>query len=201
MRFAVIDTETTGLVDRSLPADAPGQPRLANLTIITLDGNLVQEAELDLFIKPDGWKMDPEATKIHGLTDEFLAAHGVPVKDVLDTYAALIDDGRMIVGHTVNYDLKITRGELRRAGMDDRYGKTQHFCTMLALVNVCRVPKETGRGWKWPKLSEACAHFGIEQPHAHSALGDARNTVELLRRLAEMKLLPDFDVLREAVTA
>lgn len=197
MKFAVLDAESTGLHDYHLPADAPGQPRLANLAIITLDEKLEQEAEWNLFVKPEGWSMPAEAAEINGLTDEFLRAHGIPVKDVLETYAALIDAEYVIVGHNCIYDLKTLRGELRRAGMEDRYEQTRSFCTMQALTPVCQIPGK--RGFKWPKLEEACTHFKIEQPAAHTALGDARNTVELLRRCVELKLVPDFDVLREAV--
>jgi DNA polymerase-3 subunit epsilon len=190
MKWAVIDSETTGLFDYSKRADEDGQPWLASLAIITLTDDLREESVSDWFVKPDGWSMSEEAGKINGLTDAVLMERGVPVVEVLGEYVRLIDEGYVIAGFGVAYDLKVLRGALRRAGMPDRFEDTLSFCVMQALTDVCKVPRVKSRGYKWPKLSEACNHFGIEQPAAHSSLGDTKSTAELLRKLADLNLLP-----------
>jgi len=45
-----------------------------------------------------------------------------------------------------------------------------------------------GPGSRWQKLEVACEHMGVELPESekHSALGDARATLGLLRKLAEL---------------
>ena len=194
MKYLVIDTETTGLFDFSKPADAEGQPRLANLAMIALDDGLQEGARWNLYVKPDGWKMTEEAQKIHGLTDEFLAANGVAVKDVLDTYARLIDVGYVVAAFGAQYDTKVLRGELRRAGMPDRFETTPNICVMKALTGVCKIPRANGRGYKFPKLAEACHHFHLMQPEAHTALGDALCTVKLLGWLKKLNLIPEPEV-------
>ena len=194
MKYAVIDTETSGLFDFSKPADAEGQPRLAELAIIMLNEDLSADIVMDLYVKPDGWKMSEDAIKIHGLTDEFLASHGVAILDVLNQYTSLIDEGYVIAAFNAQYDTKVMRGELRRAGLPDRFEATPNVCIMRSLTDTCKIPRANGRGFKFPKLIEACAHFKIEQPQAHTALGDATVTAELLRRAADLKVLPDAEV-------
>lgn len=194
MRYAVVDIESSGLFDFSKPADADGQPRLANLALITLKDDLSTDLVVNLFVKPDGWEMSKEAIGIHGLTMDFLNEKGIPVSAVLDAYVAAVTDGYVIAAFNAQYDTKIMRGELRRADRPDLFEQTPNICVMRALTNVCQIPRATGRGYKFPKLVEACRHFEIEQPEEHTALGDATVTAELLRRLAEMNLLPEPEV-------
>lgn len=130
MKYAVIDTESSGLFDFSKPADAIG------------------------------------------------------------AYAEAVDDGAVVVAFNAQYDTKIMRGEMRRAGVDDRFERTPNICAMRALVDICQIPKKTGRGFKFPKLSEACAYFEIVNNAEHSAAGDADACVALLRKLRELGRLP-----------
>ena len=195
MKCIIIDTETTGLFDFSQPADAEGQPRLANLGMIVfdeLDGPAV--ATWNLYVKPDGWKMTPEAQRIHGLTNEFLATNGLPIEQVLRPYTRYIDNGYVVVSFNAQYDTKVMRGELRRAGLEDRFERTPTICVMRALTGVCKLPRANGRGYKFPKLEEACRHFQIKQTQAHSALDDARVTVQLLNWLIKLDILPEPQV-------
>jgi DNA polymerase III subunit epsilon len=189
--FVVIDTETSGLFDFSKPADADGQPRLAHLAMITLDAELNEIAAADYFVKPDGWVMGDEAQRVNGLTMEFLAEKGLPISEVLAIYIEAIDKGFVVVTFNAQFDTKVMRGELRRAGIDDRFERTPNICVMRALTDVCCIPKANGRGFKFPKLSQAMAHFGIEQRGAHSADGDARAALELFRKLRELAKCPE----------
>jgi len=191
-KYAVIDVETTGLFNFSKPADAEGQPRMASMAIIKLDENL-DEVETQLFhVKPDGWTMPPEATKINGLTTEFLEAHGEPVSNALDAYVDAVEDGYVIAAYGVDYDLKILRGELRRAGLPDMYEETRKWCLMRTCTDICQIPRASGKGWKFPKLIEACQHFGIEQAEHHTALADADAGVAILINLDKLGFHPEF---------
>lgn len=44
------------------------------------------------------------------------------------------------------------------------------------------------------KLGTLCQYFGIEQREAHEALADVRSTVELCRRIQELRAVPDAAV-------
>lgn len=192
--YLVIDCETSGLFDFSKPADADGQPRLAALAIIQLDADLNQEYSNEFFIKPDGWTIEPDAARVNGLSIEKLTEDGIPVIDVLKVYADVLDRGYVVVAFNAQFDCKVLRGEMRRAGMDDRFEATPNICVMRASTNVCKIPKAKGGGYKFPKLAEACNHFLISQDADHSAMGDARAALAIFRKLREMGACPDPEV-------
>src|SRR5688500_16357303 len=81
--WTVIDTEGSGLFQFDKPADAEGQPRLAQLCMIDVNDELEIESEINFYVRPDGWMMDPKATEVNGLTDDFLNEHGRPITEVL----------------------------------------------------------------------------------------------------------------------
>lgn len=194
MKFAIIDTETNGLfrfkdaAGVPVPADDPSQPRLAHLGIILLDEQLQEERAIDLYVRPDGWKMEPEAQAVNGLTDEFLTENGSDVLIVLDQYVRVIDAGYVIVAFNAQFDCKQMRGELRRAGLDDRFEQTPNICVMRASMAL-KIKKASGRGG-FPSLADVCAHFGIDHKAAHTAGGDARAALEIFRRLHAAGMLP-----------
>lgn len=194
MKYAIIDTETSGLFDFSKPADAEGQPRLAHLAMILASADLATTETVSIVVRPDGWEMSDEVAKVHGLTTAHLLEHGVPVAEAIAAYSKVIDDGLIIVAFNAQYDTKVMRGEMRRAGVDDRFETTPNICVMRALTDVCKVPKKTGRGFKFPKLAEACAHFEIINTGAHSAGGDAQACLDLLRELHNLNLVPEAKV-------
>lgn len=192
----MIDTETTGLMNFSQPADAPGQPRICSVGFIyvTAGPELAYEHDYARLIKPDGWVIGAEATAINGLTMERLHAEGVPIAEVLDEYEAAIKDERCVVAFNAQYDLKMLRAELRRAGRPDHFEETKNICVMRPLTAVCKIPKKDGRGFKFPKLSEAMTHFKLPQPEAHTSIGDARAALDLFRMLHHLSLCPAPEV-------
>jgi len=191
MKYVALDTEGSGLFDYTKPADAEGQPRLAELAMIFVNDDLEVEGTYQAYVQPDGWEMQQGATKANGLTTEFLREKGVAVADVLCAYSAAINEGRIVVAHNSQHDLKQLRGELRRAGMPDLFEQTANFCTMRALTDVCRILNARGNGWKWPKLSEACVHFGLDIFGDHTAMTDARAVLLLMREMKKRGMLPE----------
>jgi len=193
--YVAIDTEGTGLFRYDQPADADGQPRMASLAMIFLTPELEVEREYHQFIRPDNWSMSAEASKITGLTDEYLNEHGIPVIEALNEYQSAIDNGYVFTAHNSQHDAKQLRAELRRAGMDDKFEQTPNICTMRTMTNICKIPPKGNRGgYKWPALSEALLFIHAEQLGDHSALNDARGVVELLRYLKRTNNLPDARV-------
>lgn len=191
MKYAIFDTETSGLFDFSKPAHAEGQPRLASLSMILLDRELREERTIDAYVAPDGWEMQPGAQEVNGLSTEFLLANGRPIADVLAEYVAVIDEGYVLVAFNAQYDTKVMRGELRRIGEDDRFEATPNICVMKASTPVCQIRKKRGVGFKQPKLSEACEFFGITNADAHSARADTRAALEIFLKLHALSALPE----------
>jgi DNA polymerase-3 subunit epsilon len=194
MKALVFDTETTGLPDFSLPADHESQPRVAQLAAVLFDGD--QEiASLDTMLLPDGWSDKARAdldrlAHLHGLDCVKIEEGGRPLKDVLAEFGALMDGAEVMVAYGIQFDLKLMRGEWRRAGLPDRYQKLPNFCVMQAVTPLCKLPPTermvaAGRnGPKTPKLGEAVKILlGRDLEGAHRAINDVRATAELYRWL------------------
>ncbi|MCR6673288.1 exonuclease domain-containing protein [Devosia ginsengisoli] len=137
--------------------------------------------------------MGAEASAVNGLTTEFLAEHGVPVAEVLAAYEEAIAAGYIIVAFNAQFDTKVMRAELRRAGRPDLFEQTPNICVMRPLTDILKLPSRRGPAWgyKWPNLAEACAHFGIVNENAHDAMGDAVAAMEILRALHASGQLPE----------
>jgi DNA polymerase-3 subunit epsilon len=195
--YIVVDTEGTGLFDYKRPADAPGQPRMASLSMIYVDENLEIESEYHVFIRPDvnDYKMEVGAFNAHGLTVEFLNEHGIPIGEALAEYNSAIDNGRIMVCHNAQHDAKQIRAELRRAGIPDRFEQAPNICTMRGMTDVCKIPPKGNRGgYKWPALSEALLFIGSKNLGDHSAKNDALGALELLRYMKAHGLMPEGKV-------
>lgn len=199
MKYLIIDTETTGLHNYSLPADDPSQPRLAHLAMIWADDDLRELDRQDIYVRPNGWSM-PQGPKsagsVNGLTDEFLLANGVDVGVALDAYTEEVDRGLVVVAYNAQYDCKVMRGELRRAGWPDRFETTKNICVMRPLTGICRIPKPGGKGLKFPNLTEALDHFKVTPAKfkAHGAVDDAHGALLVMRELKRIGRLPEASV-------
>lgn len=189
--YAVFDTETTGLflfknkeTGEPVPADDPSQPRMASFAVILADENGREISRAKHFIKPDGWSMpqgEGTAGAINGLTDDFLAENGVPVSDVLDLWEGYISQGLIAAAFNAQFDSKMMRAELRRAGRPDLFEDTKQTCLMRAMApykdeGLCVV-----RGYV--KLAAVCEYFGIINENAHDAMADAEAARAILERL------------------
>jgi DNA polymerase III subunit epsilon len=155
------------------------------------------------FIRPDGWSVVEHdaraiadgkrpASEINGLTDAFLMEHGVPVADVLALWNRLIDQSYIVAAFNAQFDCKMMRAELRRAGLSGRFEETRYVCLMKALDPYGAHGLSVLRGFV--KLSEACEFFGIVNEDAHDAMADAKAAQEILAILIRDGRLPEARV-------
>lgn len=188
-RWAIFDTETSDLINMKAPADAEGQGRLAEIAMVFLDADLVEIGVYQRYVKPNGWSIQPDAFKANGLTDEFLAANGVPVSEVLDNFTAAVRDGYAFAAFNAQFDAKCLRGELRRADRDDMFEDTKQTCLMRALSSY---NKASGRKGGWIDLDAAIGQIGYaREGTAHTGLSDVRAAVAVFRYLHERGALFD----------
>jgi DNA polymerase III epsilon subunit-like protein len=139
--------------------------------------------------------MTEGAQKAHGLTMDFLNEHGIPVTEALNEYVSAINNGRIMVAHNSQHDMKQLRAELRRAGMADHFEESPNICTMRGMTDICKIPPRGNRGgYKWPALSEALLFIGATELGDHSAINDAKGALELLRYMKAKGLLPEAKV-------
>lgn len=198
--YVVFDTETTGIFEfkdkatgKPVPADAPGQPRMASLAAIIADADGEELDRVRLYVRPDGWSIDgTEASAVNGLTDDFLRRKGIPVTAVLDLWRTWVGQGLIIAAFNAQFDCKMMRAELRRAGRPDLFEETRNICLMRGLkpYHGDGLPIRGG----FIKLSAACEFFGIPQREAHDAMSDTEDAFALLKIMIRDGRVPDAKV-------
>ena len=169
MSVLVFDTETTGLLDFKRPSHAEGQPRMCSMTNLLCNDDGEIFAIYDELIRPDGWECTVESTAVNKITTEDCIERGVPVLEALIAWEDAVKMADVIVGYNIPYDLKMLRGELRRAGRDDQRDQHTTSCAMQAARKYCdRGPI---------KLNEAYSHIFQEVMQGqHTSSGDAEAT-------------------------
>ncbi|TCC29014.1 exonuclease domain-containing protein [Kribbella speibonae] len=157
--YAVIDTETTGL----LPTH---RHRIIEIAVVLLDARGRVEREWVTLLNP---QRDLGPQHIHGiLTADVLAAP--EFRDIARQLGELLA-GRMVVGHNVEFDLGFLRAEFARLGVTVPLITERSMCTMALAGYLHPGAKRT--------LGACCAAAGISIEGWHSALADTRATAEL----------------------
>jgi DNA polymerase-3 subunit epsilon len=95
----------------------PHTARIVSCALIHVGGG--QATERRTWIVNPGIPQEPDAIKVHGLTDEYLAAHGMEAARAVDeigrAVAEAIGAGIPLVGHNLgSYDLNLLDSELGR---------------------------------------------------------------------------------------
>ena len=84
--YLFFDTETTGLPKRwNAPVtDLENWPRLVQLAWIMYDdrGNMLESR--DVIVKPEGFTIPPEASRVHGITTLVAREKGEPLQEVME---------------------------------------------------------------------------------------------------------------------
>lgn len=185
--YLFFDTETTGL-PRSWNApvtDVDNWPRLVQLAYMSYDREGRELVSANVIIKPEGFTIPADASRIHGITTERALAEGVPLRAALGAFGALLEKARYLVGHNISFDEKIVGAEFLRCGLAPLPANKVRICTMHSSVDYCAIPGP--RGNKWPKLVELHSKlFNEEFGGAHNAGADVAATAkcfwELKRR-------------------
>ena len=102
----------------------------------------------------------------------------LPVHNVLDIFQESLQQCDVIIGHNIEYDVKVILCELYRYGKEtDGLESIQQFCTMKQSVEFCGF--ETYNGDRYPKLQELYSKL-FHQPfeNAHDAYCDVKATAE-----------------------
>lgn len=107
------DTETTGLDAKSCRIIELAAIRIEKAT----DGSLIETDRADMFIKlPEGERIPDKIVELTGITDERLAAEGIPEGNTAAAFAKMIysTGGTLLVEHNAQFDLLFVREMLGR---------------------------------------------------------------------------------------
>jgi DNA polymerase III subunit epsilon len=177
------DTETTG-VPKNYKApitDTENWPRLVQLGYIVYDelngGECVEYCSMEHIIKPEGFVIPAEVSKIHGITQEQAMEEGENLANVVHEFLRWVNAADELVGHNLSYDLHIMGAECIRLQLADPFVGKSTYDTMLKGTGVCKIPGFRMGEYKWPKLHELYYKlFNTPLVQTHTALDDIRNT-------------------------
>lgn len=177
--YLFFDTETTGLPKnwKAPITDLKNWPRLVQLAFLYYDGNGNKISEGDFIVKPEGFTIPADASRIHGISTERALKDGKPLKEVLEHFHSLIGKAEVLVAHNMSFDEKIVGAEFLRAGMQNSISSKRKICTMESTTNFCAI--NGPYGYKWPKLSEL--HYKLFKTgfdEAHNAAVDITATAK-----------------------
>ncbi|RPH31050.1 MAG: 3'-5' exonuclease [Bacteroidales bacterium] len=177
--YLFFDTETTGLPRnwKAPVTDLNNWPRLVQLAFLYYDekGNKVSGG--DFIIKPEGFTIPADASRIHGISTEKALKEGESLSAVLKHFHSLIDQAEVLVAHNISFDEKIVGAEFLRVRMQNIIPSKRKICTMQSTTNFCALAGPYG--YKWPKLSEL--HYKLFRTgfdEAHNAAVDINATAK-----------------------
>ena len=123
--------------------------------------------------------IDPEAAKVHGITDEMVA--DAPLfAEVFPEIQEMLQVSDMICGYNVEYDLNVLIRESERAGI---FPPVYAYLDLMQRVKVeVNAKGSTGR-LKNPKLKECADFYGVEKDESslHNSLYDTEVTLGVFR--------------------
>ncbi len=166
MREIVLDTETTGL-------NPLGGDRIVEIGCVELINHVASGETYHEYVNPQR-DMPEEAFAVHGLSEEFLAAHPV-FADVADAFLDFLGDATLII-HNAAFDMGFINAELARL---DR-----PTVPMERAVDTVRMARQKFPGAQ-ANLDALCRRFQIDNSgrDLHGALLDSQLLAEVYLEL------------------
>lgn len=190
--YLIFDTETTGLPkDFNAPiTDFENWPRMVQLAwqLHDKDGELISVK--NYIVRPEGYEIPFNASKIHGITTERALKQGVELTQVLEEFNKDLAKAEYVAGHNISFDLNIVGCEYLRNEMDNALEGANALDTIDAGTEYCAIPGGKGGGFKWPKLDELHKKlFGEDFAEAHNAAADVEATARCFLEMIRLGLI------------
>ncbi len=141
------DTETSGLY--------PGQICQLSYIMQTHEKTCAK----NMFFTVDS--VEYSAYLVHGFSVEKLyklsggKRFGRRIDEIINDF----ESADVTISHNTAFDFMFMRAEFERLGKI--FSCKKEFCSMKQTTPVCKLKRKSGEGYKYPKLSELCAYFGI----------------------------------------
>ncbi|HDL6906016.1 TPA: 3'-5' exonuclease [Yersinia enterocolitica] len=168
----ILDTETTGL---------SGIAEIIEISIIDCTGKVL----LNTLVKPRALIPD-EATAIHGITNEMVAA--APTwRDIHWQLMALIHT-RTLVIYNIDFDVRLIMQTMEINNCGFAYLELNAECAMRNYAEYYGQRDEKRNKFKWQSLSNAAKQQGVViDGTPHRALSDCKTTLGIIRAMAGVK--------------
>lgn len=174
MRQIIFDTETTGMNFENTNK-AEGH-RVIEIGCVELIDRLPTGNHFHLYLNPERL-VDPDAFRVHGISDDFLADKPV-FADIIEQFEAYLDGADELIAHNIAFDRAFLDQELAMAG------RNYQLADRFALIDTLQIAKEKFTGVR-NSLDALCARFGIDNSNRdlHGALLDAELLAEVYLKL------------------
>ena len=164
-------------------------PRLVQLAWSLYDPEGNHWESYSYVIKPVGFVIPEEATRIHRISQDKALTEGVEINLALEHFLKDAKSVAYLVAHNIDFDEKILGSELLRAKLSNPFVQAMKICTMRSSAGVCKIDNGRG-GYKWPNLTELYRHlFKTDFPEAHDAAFDVKACAECFFELKRRQAL------------
>lgn len=156
-----LDTETSGL--------KPGY--ICQLSYVITYGRKLQ-AKNFFFSVPF---VEQSAYMVHGFSVEKLKilSNGKRFCDHMEEIENDFNLADLIVSHNTSFDFSFIRAEFERCGKV--FCPKSEFCSMKKSVPICKLKRTNSAGYKYPKLAELSAFFGVTETDIAFSMEDLFN--------------------------
>jgi len=187
MKIVIFDTETTGLMPKSLYLTFDNVhkfPYILQLAWIVYDLETQKTTEKNFIIECP-IDIPRETINIHGITNE-ISKNGKDFPSVFNIFLGDVMKCDEIVGHNIHFDLSMLEIELYRHKIDkvEILFHKKRYDTMYNSVDIVKIKGTHANGNKFPKLIELYRYyFGKDFDNQHNAIGDVKATFEVFKKL------------------
>lgn len=167
MRHVILDTETTGF-------DPLQGHRIVEIGCVELVNHIATGRTYQCYLNPER-DMPPEAQKVHGLTDAFLADKPL-FSQVVEEFLDFIAEDPLVI-HNATFDMAFLNAELKRIGFSE-LPKTRAIDTVLLARKAFPGAPAS--------LDALCKRFKIDASNRqlHGALLDSRLLADVFVELS-----------------
>ena len=190
--YLFFDTETTGVPKnyKAPISDLENWPRLVQLAWIVCDVNGNEISSKNLLVKPSGFVIPDESTRVHRITTNDALNKGMELSAAIELFIKDVKRVKYLVGHNVLFDINILGAELLRCNNDYKLSSVPYKCTMQSTIDYCKIPSSRPYRYKYPKLQELHKKlFGSEFEDAHDAMADIIATKKCFFELIDRQVL------------
>ena len=154
-KYLIVDVETTGLPKRktALSSEYELFPYIVQFAwmLFSEDGKLIESK--NYYLKQEK-KIPSKAIEIHGITNEFVAQHGIDPIIVFEDFATTWKKAEYFVAHNIYFDLPVIDSQYYRYNLPILPDK-ETICTMMEGERLCKIPTDNkNQLYKSPSLQE-----------------------------------------------
>lgn len=191
--YLIFDTETTGLPKNfNAPlSDSDNWPRMVQIAWQLHDDNGELIENQDYIIKPEGYDIPFNATRIHGISTKMAHEQGRDLQEVLEEFAEVLTRTKLVAGHNIQFDYNIVGAEFLRKNLENVLEKIPSADTMELGTEYCQLGGGKNGKYKSPKLSELYEKLyqkGFEE--AHNAAADVNATAQVFFEMMRIGIIP-----------